>query len=117
MNHRVLVRAIIIVGAIVLIIQGLAEMVHEMEPWNRLHLFYLNVTDSGYWGDLWELHPRGSRWFVLLAGGVVLLIRASRLSKMLVRTNRFCHSCGYDLKGSTSSTCPECGDSRPGPRS
>ena len=96
MNHRVLVRAIIIVAAMLLIIQGLAELVRVSLPWGQLHLIYLDLADSGSFGNLRDVRPENFGWLVLLAGGVALLIGASRIAKMLVRTNRFCHSCGYD---------------------
>lgn len=56
----------------------------------------------------------GARWCVLLSFwqiGLVLLagIGATALPMMLSRSGSNCVYCGYDLRGSTTPKCPECG--------
>jgi hypothetical protein len=49
-------------------------------------------------------------WFIALAAGGYPLYRAWRWTRAMYRRRHgHCAACGYDLRGSSGSVCPECG--------
>ncbi len=62
----------------------------------------------GYFGMRWVLWPLGLVVALIVAGKLLLWWRLRQLPSV------HCRTCGYDLRGNVTGTCPECGDSTVG---
>ena len=60
------------------------------------------------WGRGGEISLTFPLWILLFAVGVPTIL-AWRRERLLRRSDR-CSHCGYNLTGTTTGTCPECGD-------
>lgn len=63
--------------------------------------------------ELWSLPPL--TWIALASGGGLLLGIVAAVIPSRIRVVRLgrCNSCGYDLTGNISGSCPECGQKTP----
>src|SRR5205814_2043193 len=76
------------------------------------------VTRGLLVGPAHIIHPfslfRMPYWILLLPLCLVLAMAVFRLARLIIRIRRgHCRRCGYDLRESRGSPCPECGAGNP----
>ena len=115
MRHRTWFRMVLKAIGVLLIGFGAPDLIH----------WVLNYTAWMYYETGWMAgSPNMPDWlsfFLQIAGSVVqiiigifLILGAQWLvTKLLPSGDPFCEQCGYDLSGSKSVHCPECGATVP----
>ncbi len=104
------------------LVAAIAALSSQLPLMAQVTLFYVHAEETGIWAraenmgkDLWGMSPplyvTVRTGLLLLPLLVVALLFVSRLGYRVCAEGgvRYCRTCGYDLRGSPSDRCSECG--------